>query len=121
VTTEDLFDLDYDDPEENEWVLPDLPSPDSVPDNTSCFGPLYFWRGDANPAQRKVAVAVTREITPPWRRGLGVTIRSSEGLARAFGLWWRGKPPRILSEAPEEKNLQAVVKRSCELSELQEN
>lgn len=119
MTTEDLnLDLsfnDYEDPDENEWVLPQLPSPDAVPDNTSSWGPLYSWRGFANPAQAWVSIAVTREITPPWRRGLGITLRRRGGVARAVGLWWKGPPPRILSDSPAEKNLQKVVKRSTRL------
>jgi hypothetical protein len=107
--------FDYEDPDENEWVLPPLPSPTSVPDNTSCFGPLYFWRGVANPAQARISTAVTREITSPWRRGLGITVRSKAGAAHAIGLWFRGKPPRILSEAPVEKDWQDVVRRDSEL------
>jgi hypothetical protein len=113
--------LDFEDPDENEWVLPETPSLTSVPDNTSSWGPLYFWRGIANPAQSRVSVAVTREITPPWRRGLGITVRrshSSGGAARAVGLWFRGRPPRILSDAPVEQDWQDVVRRSNELGEL---
>lgn len=113
-------DLDlYDDPEENEWVLPELPSLDSVPDNTSCWGPLYFWRGVANPAQKIVTIALTREITPPWRRGLGVTVRRSRSKgakARAVGVWLRGREPRILSEPPLEQDWQVVVKRATDLT-----
>ena len=114
-------DLDFEDPDENEWVLPDLPSPTSVPDNTSSWGPLYFWRGVANPAQSRVSIALTREITPPWRRGLGISVRrshSSGGGARAVGLWFRGRPPRILSDSPVEQDWHEVVKRSDKLSEL---
>jgi hypothetical protein len=112
--------LDYEDPDENEWVLPETPSPASVPDNTSCWGPLYFWRGIANPSQTKVSVAVTREITSPWRRGLGITVRrsrSSGGSARAIGFWFPGRPPRILSDTPLEKDWQEVVRRANELDE----
>jgi hypothetical protein len=108
---------DYEDPEENEWVLPEVPSPDSVPDNTTCHGPLYFWRGEANPRQTLFSVAITREITAPWRRGLGLTLRKG-ATAKAVGLWFRGRPPRILGEAPVEKDWKKVVKRSGELSEL---
>jgi hypothetical protein len=109
-----MVDLDsYEDPEENNWVLPSLPDPHSVPDNTSCFGPLYFWRGVPNPRQTRVSVAVTREITPPWRRGLGLSYRTSRARgatkAWAFGIWIRGKVPRILSESPLVRDWQQVV------------
>jgi hypothetical protein len=107
--------LDYEDPEENNWVLPDISNPTSVPDNTSCYGPLYFWRGIANPAQARVSIAVTREITPPWRRGLGISVCSKKRAGRAIGLWFRGRPPRILSEAPVEQDWQEVVRRANEL------
>jgi hypothetical protein len=117
MTTQWDDDLGYEDPDENEWVLPDLPSPSSVPDNTSCFGPFYFWRGEANPAQAQISVAITREITPPWRRGLGI-VRRKGSSAKALGLWFRGRPPRILNESPVEKDWQEVVKRASELSEL---
>lgn len=104
----------YEDPEANDWVLPQLPDLASVPDNTSCIGPLYFWRGDANPAQARISVAVTREITPPWRRGLGVTVRGAHAKgskAYAVGMWWRGKAPRILTQAPTELEWKGVVRR----------
>jgi hypothetical protein len=110
----------YEDPEGNDWILPDIPNPASVPDNTSCFGPLYFWRGVANPAQARISVAVTREITPPWRRGLGITVRGSHAKGSksyAVGLWWPGKPPQILTGAPTEQNWGDVVRRSSELKE----
>ena len=118
MTTDDLDLLGYEDPDENEWVLPPLPSLDSVPDNTSCFGPFFRWHGFANPSQAKVSIALTREITPPWRRGLGITLRSSRSKgshARAVGVWWRGRPPRILQDEPAEKDLKKVVKRADRL------
>jgi hypothetical protein len=108
---------DYEDPEENNWVLPSPPDLASVPDNTSCFGPLYFWRGFANPAQTRVSIAVTREITPPWRRGLGISVRRSGSRGVAVGLWFRSRPPQILSEAPPERDWQDVVRRANELAE----
>jgi hypothetical protein len=109
----------YEDPDENEWVLPPLPDLDSVPDNTSCFGPFYFWRGMSNPAQKWISIAITREITPPWRRGLGLTVRQGRlsSDAKAIGIWKKGNPPRILSNSPVEKNWRKVVKRSRVLSE----
>jgi hypothetical protein len=110
----------YDDPEENEWVLPEIPSLDSVPDNTSTWGPWYLWRGPANPAQAPLSLAVTREITPPWRRGLGLVLRHRHQQAWAFGLWFRGPEPQILSKAPGEKNWRAVVKRSNKLGKASE-
>jgi hypothetical protein len=116
MTIEQNLDVDYEDPDENEWVLLDLPDPDSVPDNTSSFGPFYFWRGEANPAQAKISVAVTREITAPWRRGLGITVRKKTA-AKAVGLWFKGRPPRILHNRPIEKDWQEVVKRAGELSD----
>lgn len=110
----------FSDPDENQWVLPQIPSPTSVPDNTTCWGPLYFWRGFANPHQARIAIAVTREITPPWRRGLGVTLRRSRSknyAARAVGVWFKGQAPRILSESPLEQDWHEVVRRANELDE----
>lgn len=114
---------EYDDPEENDWVLPSAPDPVSVPENTSNFGPLYFWRGVANPAQAWVSVAVTREVTPPWRRGVGLVVRRSHAKgsrAYAAGIWWPGQAPRILSQAPVERKWEDVVWRSGELQEKSE-
>ena len=102
---------DLDDPEENEWVLPSLPDPTSVPDNTKSWSIFYVWSGQPNPWQHRVTVALTREITVPWRRGLGIMIRV-RGTAYAVGVWTRGRAPRILTDAPSEKNLGDVVTRS---------
>lgn len=111
--------LDYGDAGEDDWVLPSGLSPVSVPDNTSSWGPLYFWSGVANPRQAKVSLAVTREITPPWRRGFGITVRQrrSRGTARAVGLWVRGAEPRILTDTPLEQDWHDVVQRANELGE----
>jgi hypothetical protein len=112
---------DFEDPEENNWVLPGAPNLASVPDNTSTWGPFYHWQGTPNPAQRRISVAVTREITSPWRRGLGITVRPSrrEGsVAHAIGLWLTGHPPRIMAAAPREENWHDVVRRANDLSHL---
>lgn len=105
---------DYDDPEENLWVLPSLPDPTSVPDNTKSLWIFYYWRGIPNPWQRRVSIALTREITVPWRHGLGIMIRV-RGLAYAIGVWTRGQAPRILSDTPAEKNVADVVTRANNL------
>ena len=104
----------YDDPEENRWVLPSLPDASSVPDNTSSWWVFYRWRGQPNPRQRPVSVAVTREITPPWRRGLGIMLRKKSN-AFAVGVWLRGKEPRILSDSPLEKDWHDVAARAIDL------
>lgn len=105
----------YDDPEEdNEWVTPSLPDPTAGPDNTGCWWIFYRWRGAPNPAQWRVSLAVTREITPPWRRGLGIMGRRKDH-AYAFGVWTPGGEPRILRQTPAEKNWQEVVTRADHL------
>jgi hypothetical protein len=102
------------DPEENEWVLPSLPDASSVPDNTKSWWALYFWSGQPNPHQRWLSIALTREITPPWRRGLGIMLRKKHR-ASALGVWIRGKAPRILSDSPLERDLHETVARASDL------
>jgi hypothetical protein len=104
----------YDDPEENKWVLPSLPDASSVPDNTSSWWILYSWRGEPRRSRWPVGLAITREITPPWRRGAGIMLRK-KSRAYAVGVWLRGKPPRILSDSPLEKDWQQVAARSYRL------
>jgi hypothetical protein len=116
----DLHPDGYEDPEENNWVLPSLPDPASVPDNTSSWGPFYFWHGLVNPAQARVSVAVTREITPPWRRGLGISLRrkrATQTRGLAVGIWLAGREPTLLSEPPPEKDWREVVSRANRLEE----
>jgi hypothetical protein len=105
---------DYDDPEENLWVLPSLPDPALVPDNTKSWWIFYFWRGVPNRWQWPVSISITREITAPWRRGLGIMTRM-RGRAWAVGVWTPGQAPRILSQAPVEKNVTDVVARADNL------
>jgi len=105
---------DYDDPEENLWVLPNLPDPASVPDNTKSLWIFYFWRGEPRQGHWPVTVALTREITAPWRRGLGIMFHRKHR-ASAVGVWIRGKEPRILSDAPSEKDWRDVVARASDL------
>lgn len=105
------------DPEdENEWVLPSLPDPTSVPDNTKSWHALYFWRGQPRLEQMPVALAITREILPPWRRGVGIMVRHRQR-AFAVGLWFPGEEPQILSGAPDEKDWKSVVTKSELLEE----
>jgi len=105
----------YVDPEENdEWILPKLPDPRSVPDNTSSFLIFYSWQGQPNPRQRRISIALTREILPPWRRGVGIMCRWSQR-AYAVGIWTPGKAPRILSGQPVEKDWRSTVARANEL------
>ena len=104
----------YEDPEENNWILPSLPDASSVPDNTSSFWIFYFWRGLPNPRQHRLSVALTREITPPWRRGLGIMLRKKQH-AVALGVWIRGKAPRILSDSPLERDWRDTVARARDL------
>lgn len=103
---------DFEDPEENNWKLPSLPDVTRLPDNTKCWGPLFLWRGMPNPRQFPVSVALTREITPPWRRGLGVVFKWP---GVAFGFWRAGPAPRILRGAPAEKDWRKVVARANRL------
>jgi hypothetical protein len=106
----------YDDPEEdNDWVTPSLPDPSTVPDNTHSWWVFYHWWGTPNPAQKKVSLALTREITAPWRRGAGIMVRHKKNRADAIGVWTRGKAPNILSDAPAEKDWQDVVARADHL------
>lgn len=108
----DLHPDDFEDPEENEWRPPPLRDVKGLPDNTRCWGPLFFWRGEPNPRQLPVSVAITREITPPWRRGLGITLKRP---GVALGVWLAGPAPQILNKAPAEKNWRWVVKRANRL------
>jgi hypothetical protein len=108
----DLHPDDYEDPEENEWRLPSLADASRLPDNTKCWGPLFLWRGTPNPRQLLVSIAITREITPPWRRGLGITLKR---VGVAFGVWLAGPQPRILSQPPAEEDWRKVVARANEL------
>jgi hypothetical protein len=112
----EIYPDDYDDPEEreNQWVLPSLPDPALVPDNTKSCWIFYAWRGEPRQGQWPVTVAVTREITAPWRRGLGIMLRRKDR-ASAVGVWMRGKPPRILSDAPAEQDWHDVVTRANDL------
>jgi|SRR5215831_1665684 len=106
---------DFEDPEdENRWVLPSLPDPTSVPDNTKSWWIFYSWAGEPNPWQRRVSVAITREILPPWRRGLGIMWRRSTR-AYALGIWTPGQAPRILSDSPLEKDWQQTAARAIDL------
>jgi hypothetical protein len=108
----DLHPDDFEDPEENEWTLPQLPDVNRLPDNTACWGPFFLWRGVPNRRQLPVSIAITREITPPWRRGLGIALKWP---GVAFGLWLAGPEPRILSRAPAEENWRDVVARAKRL------
>jgi hypothetical protein len=102
----------YDDPEEDlDWELPLEPDPALVPEDTGSWWVFYNWRGRPNQWQWPLSVAVTREITHPWRRGLGIMLRRKQR-AFAWGVWTRGKAPRILSDAPAEKDWQAVAMRA---------
>jgi hypothetical protein len=102
------------DPEENDWVLPSLPDASSVPDNTKSWWVFYTWSGQPNPWQRRLSIALTREITPPWRHGAGIMCRKKHH-AYAFGVWTRGKAPRILNDAPQERDWHDTVARASDL------
>jgi hypothetical protein len=107
----------YDDPEaENQWVLPSSPDPALVPDNTKSLWIFYAWHGQPRPRHWPVSIALTREITAPWRRGLGIMFRRKDR-ANAVGVWIRGKQPRILSDAPPEKDWHGVVTRANDLEQ----
>jgi hypothetical protein len=108
-------DVCYEDPEENDWQIPILPNPSQLPDNTSSWGPFYLWQGRARGRQWPVSVAVTHEISPPWRRGLGVVWRLRRGRCRALGLWLPGQAPLSLLGAPREENWQDVVAKHNQL------
>jgi len=104
----------YDDPEEDDWVLPQIGDPTLVPDNTSSWLVFYAWHGEPRSRQWPISLAITREITEPWRRGLGIMVRGLHK-AHAVGVWTHGQEPRILTEAPEEKNWHEVVARHNDL------
>ena len=104
----------YDDPEEDDWVLPQIGDPTLVPDNTSSWLVFYAWHGEPRSRQWPISLAITREITEPWRRGLGIMVRGLHK-AHAVGVWTHGQEPRILTEAPEEKNWHEVVARHTDL------
>jgi hypothetical protein len=119
MSSSELLDPRYDDPEADEdWILPSRPLEENLEDNTSCWGPLYAWRGPINPRQHPLAIALTREITPPWRRGMGITWRTSASHGRAVGLWFKGRPPAILSQPPAEQDATKVIQRANRLGTL---
>ena len=105
---------EWDEYESEKWVLPRSPNPLSVPDNTKSWWVFYTWRGEPNPSQRHLSIAITREITPPWRRGLGIMWRRKHR-ASALGVWIRGHAPRILSDSPSEKDWRKTAARASNL------
>lgn len=114
-------DDDYLDPESDEWNPPSVPVKDELPVNAHNWGAFYRWQGPVPRQQSVISVAITREIHPPWHRGLGLVIRwdrPSQPFGYAIGIWKKGKPPRILSQEPTEKNLQLVVERANRLDKL---
>jgi hypothetical protein len=108
-------------PDDSDWDLPAVPTDEGLPDNTASWGPFYRWQGEIRPSQSVLSIALTREITPPWRRGVGLVIRWDRPFQHygyAVGIWKRGKAPRILFMEPEEKNLQIVIERARRLDTL---
>jgi hypothetical protein len=101
--------------ENADWLTPNLPDPETLPDNTKAWGPFYFWRGEPRRHQFPLSFAVTREITEPWRRGVGLVARWLHS-AVAVGIWWPGSAPEILLSTPREKNLRRVVRRHRRLA-----
>lgn len=104
--------IEWVDPEEEEadWIPPAFPDPDDLPDNTSTWKVFYCWRGRAPKRAWPLAIGITREISAPWRRGLGLSV-SFSGKRSTYGIWTRGAPPEIQFE-PEEVSLRKVLRRA---------
>lgn len=100
------------DPEEEEadWQAPAYADPDSLPDNTSVWGIFYRWCGRAPKRAWPLALGITREITAPWRRGLGLSV-SWSGKRVTYGIWTRGTAPDAQVE-PTEVSLRKTLKRA---------
>jgi len=62
------------------------------PENTKAWGPMFHFCGPIPPKKWFLSVMWIREITDPWRRGLGVGVRGTQKF-RGFGLWFRGRAP----------------------------
>jgi hypothetical protein len=122
--TKDEEEISYWDEElEDDWIL-DLPKidPNTLRENTDSWGPFYHWQGKAKPEQWPVSLAITREIIEPWHVGFGLLMRSydfwngSWTSSTAYGVWWRGRPPKILKNEPKRLRWRRVVNRSRRLS-----
>jgi len=108
---------DFGDPEDTDWIPPPVPAEVDLPDNTRVWGPFFLWAGPSN-QRAMIAFTLTREIHPPWRRGPGIGIRGRKGCGYAVGIWWKSKPPRILSQQPGERDLLTVIERANRLDKL---
>jgi hypothetical protein len=111
---------EFGDPEDDDWIPPAPPVEAGLPDNTKTWGPFYKWAG-ASSQTGVVALAITREIHPPWHVGVGIGIRwdrPEEPYSYVIGIWWKSKPPGILVTAPEKQDLQTVIKRADRLDKL---
>ena len=98
------------DEDEPDWVFTE--SFNNLEDNTHSWGPLYFWRGPAASKRWPLFVALTREVSPPWRRGMGLGLRYSVKHAMAVGMWKRGSDPH---QVPSEQSVTRTVRRSRRL------
>lgn len=100
------------DPEEEEadWEPPDLPDASELPDNTGEWWVFYCHRKVAPPRAWPLALGITREISAPWRRGVGISVSWARNRA-TVGFWWRGPAPNHLVEPPP-TNLRKVLGRA---------
>lgn len=99
-----------DDPD---WVPIETPDFDCL-DNTKELGPFYLSFSRPFKWDPPLWPGITREVAPPWRRGIGIQLRffglphvSQEGIffeskAVTLGIWWRGKAPSNLKNPPPE-------------------
>jgi hypothetical protein len=110
----------FTDPEDVDWIPPAVPKEADLPVNTTTWGPFYRWAGRSSQIG-VVALALTREIHPPWHVGVGIGIRwdrPGEPYAYVVGVWWKSRPPRILDTQPAEQDLHTVVEKANRLDKL---
>ncbi len=108
-------------PEDSEWDDPDWIPPLEVGatdllDNTKAWGPVFFYHGSCQWWEPILFPCIIREITRPWRRGVGLQVHwwnshkitgfgkkenrtiVARGQALALGIWWKGDGPADLRE-----------------------
>ena len=103
--------IEWVDPEEidEDWEPPTLEA-GALVDNTAVWKFFYRWRGRSPKRSWPLAVGVTREITAPWRRGVGISF-SYSGDRVTYGVWWRGGGPDPVAR-PREVRLRKVLRRA---------
>lgn len=94
-----------------DWIPPSVPDFDCL-DNTREWGPFFISWGRPLLWDPPLWPAITREVAPPWRRGLGIQVRfpglpqlSHQGIflpskAVTIGVWWKGAPPQDFDKIP---------------------